>query len=447
MPDFIHFSPPARPYVNPAYHTSPALRHQRRHLQGHARPHRPLRRRWWGLVFLFWYLVLLLIPWGLILEFAYAPSEEVLNQADVDTNRAWFRGRMQAFEVATAMFSVPVVSGMLERAAVVQTMRTARAGRGAGKRLNGKELLILANRPWASPYKCWDEVGNLYQWNRFVAFAAALVVLVVATPIVRAATIPIDVRTVRISTGGEAQLFTPVVSLAAKIVVSILIGLQATILLSLAIYVWKQPTWTDTLDALATARIGAGLAEKVDMIKRIRPYSWTEAQELGGLDALIGLVEEEELREITRTQLARIGADGNEQRDLGTAAGVGGDGTGMNGQPAAPAVQTPEAEGDEQLDLDIGSVQRSRADNAPSYQAAQPSSTGDGGARAANAGEAQPQVGQEGQPPQYQERIAYPIPPPPSIVPEYLLAVGAHGVVPKKLKKGKPVVRAPAGNL
>lgn len=51
----------------------------------------------------------------------------------------------------------------------------------------------------------------------------------------------------------------PFISLPAIIVVSVLMLLQITGLLSLRVYNYRNPAWTDSLDAFAMARIGASL--------------------------------------------------------------------------------------------------------------------------------------------------------------------------------------------
>jgi hypothetical protein len=42
-------------------------------------------------------------------------------------------------------------------------------------------------------------------------------------------------------------------------VVSVLLGLFLLVLLSVAVYAWRTPTWTTTLDAFAMLRIGAAV--------------------------------------------------------------------------------------------------------------------------------------------------------------------------------------------
>ncbi|KAJ6592826.1 hypothetical protein B0H19DRAFT_1224624 [Mycena capillaripes] len=51
----------------------------------------------------------------------------------------------------------------------------------------------------------------------------------------------------------------PVLSLTGIIVVSVVLGLFLLVLLGVAVYAWRTPTWTTTLDAFAMLRIGAAV--------------------------------------------------------------------------------------------------------------------------------------------------------------------------------------------
>ncbi|KAJ7366124.1 hypothetical protein DFH08DRAFT_678543 [Mycena albidolilacea] len=55
------------------------------------------------------------------------------------------------------------------------------------------------------------------------------------------------------------DLQVPLLSLTGIIVVSVLLGLFLLVLLSVAVYAWRTPTWTTTLDAFAMLRIGAAV--------------------------------------------------------------------------------------------------------------------------------------------------------------------------------------------
>jgi hypothetical protein len=64
-------------------------------------------------------------------------------------------------------------------------------------------------------------------------------------------------RVIQSSPGRMVQ--KPVVSTAALVVLSILIGLQVIGLSYLAYYIYQVPTWTHALDAMAMARIVSAL--------------------------------------------------------------------------------------------------------------------------------------------------------------------------------------------
>ncbi|KAJ7745394.1 hypothetical protein B0H14DRAFT_2406737, partial [Mycena olivaceomarginata] len=60
-----------------------------------------------------------------------------------------------------------------------------------------------------------------------------------------------------------ADLQVPLLSLTGIIVVSVLLGLFLLVLLSVAVYAWRTPTWTTTLDAFAMLRIGAAVGARL----------------------------------------------------------------------------------------------------------------------------------------------------------------------------------------
>lgn len=78
----------------------------------------------------------------------------------------------------------------------------------------------------------------------------------------------------------------PSVSAAGVIVVSVLLGLQVLGILFLMGYIYSIPTWTDTLDSLAIARIAHQLPdEDQDLLKEIglRRARSTEVEKLGAV--------------------------------------------------------------------------------------------------------------------------------------------------------------------
>lgn len=82
----------------------------------------------------------------------------------------------------------------------------------------------------------------------------------------------------------------PVLSNTALIVLSVLIGLQLLGLGYLTYYLYRVPTWSDQLDAMAMARIGASLHDK-GVLPAIGPVSKEDLDALQTVSGLIGIVE------------------------------------------------------------------------------------------------------------------------------------------------------------
>jgi hypothetical protein len=95
----------------------------------------------------------------------------------------------------------------------------------------------------------------------------------------------------------------PVVGEAATIVLSILIALQLVGLCYLAYYIYHVPTWTGALDAIAIARIGAGLRDQ-HALPPIGPVDLKDLDALRSVDGLIGLVDKTEISERSRRRRA-----------------------------------------------------------------------------------------------------------------------------------------------
>jgi hypothetical protein len=93
-------------------------------------------------------------------------------------------------------------------------------------------------------------------------------------------------RTIYSSPGQLVQ--RPVVSTAALIVLSILIGLQVLALAYLAYYIYHVPTWTGALDAMAMVRIGSSLSQQ-DMLPSLGPVTQQDIDALRNVDGLIGV--------------------------------------------------------------------------------------------------------------------------------------------------------------
>lgn len=93
-------------------------------------------------------------------------------------------------------------------------------------------------------------------------------------------------RIVYTSPGQSIQ--KPIVSTAAVIVLSMLIGLQLVGLAFLAWYIYRVPTWVDALDAMAIARIGASVKQH-DVLPPIGPVTQKDRDALESVDGLVGI--------------------------------------------------------------------------------------------------------------------------------------------------------------
>jgi hypothetical protein len=91
---------------------------------------------------------------------------------------------------------------------------------------------------------------------------------------------------------GGTEVLLPKKSFAATVAVSVLLGLQIALLLGFLLYGFWMPRWTDTLDAVALASIGAQLKDRV----QFPPLGTAEANELlqrlRKEDGLVGLVQD-----------------------------------------------------------------------------------------------------------------------------------------------------------
>ncbi|KAK3290244.1 uncharacterized protein B0H64DRAFT_421100 [Chaetomium fimeti] len=89
---------------------------------------------------------------------------------------------------------------------------------------------------------------------------------------------------------------THVVSTAGLVVVTVLLGLQVFGILALVWYIYRMPTWTKTLDAMAVARITRQLADRDGGFLRSDAL-WMptpeESRQMEETDALVGLVDHE----------------------------------------------------------------------------------------------------------------------------------------------------------
>jgi hypothetical protein len=87
----------------------------------------------------------------------------------------------------------------------------------------------------------------------------------------------------------------PAVTLASKIVVSVLIFLQLVGLAAIAWYIYRLPTWAPALDALAAARMGKSLRD--EDLPPIGPVTRKDVMKLTKADGLVGVVVQEEKKD------------------------------------------------------------------------------------------------------------------------------------------------------
>ncbi|CAN9373052.1 unnamed protein product [Alternaria sp. RS040] len=93
----------------------------------------------------------------------------------------------------------------------------------------------------------------------------------------------------------------PVLSRSSVIIMSVLIGLQLLGLGYLAHYLYRVPSWSDQLDAMAIARIGASLDHQ-GVLPAIGPVSKEDLVTLQTVGGLIGIVERSPCHESSATE-------------------------------------------------------------------------------------------------------------------------------------------------
>jgi hypothetical protein len=104
-------------------------------------------------------------------------------------------------------------------------------------------------------------------------------------------------RKIYASPGVTAQ--KPVISKAALIILSVLLGLQ---LGYLTYYLYRFPTWSDSLDATTIACIGASL-DHHGVLPAIGPVSQKDLEALNTVEGLVGIVVKESHRESSTIRL------------------------------------------------------------------------------------------------------------------------------------------------
>jgi len=104
------------------------------------------------------------------------------------------------------------------------------------------------------------------------------------------------VRTAAVTAGDSARTIStsrgtafskPYVSSAGIGIISALIGLQLAVLAALTVYIYRGPTWTSSLDALAVAKVSAYVDKKHDFL--LKPDD--DAAMLSKLEYVDGLVD------------------------------------------------------------------------------------------------------------------------------------------------------------
>lgn len=106
------------------------------------------------LLIAFSYLALLITPWALTCAVAWNPdilAQRTMNARDPTNDFYVSYSAVQAIEVLDAMaavVSLPVLSSLLARAAVVFSQRRRGGGTGSHRKLTVRQLFALADRGW-----------------------------------------------------------------------------------------------------------------------------------------------------------------------------------------------------------------------------------------------------------------------------------------------------------
>lgn len=100
----------------------------------------------------------------------------------------------------------------------------------------------------------------------------------------------------------------PSVSLVAIIIISVVIGLQVLGILVLMVYITRSPTWTPTLNALATARIGAALLPET--LPAMGELKFGYAKLLDHVDGIVGVVGERQDGVYGKVPILGLGGEG-----------------------------------------------------------------------------------------------------------------------------------------
>jgi len=169
-----------------------------------------------------------------------------------------------------------------------------RLAAGRSNLLKTMHHLLAAFSP-ASKDRNLDNTENLLTTAIFVANQAFLTM---ASPEFGPANALPQGRLIYASPGTAVQ--KPSLSRTALIVLSVLIGLQLLGLGYLTYYLYRAPSWTDQLDAMAMARIGASLRDR-GVLPAIGPVTKEDIAALKTVGGLIGIVEKRPRRDSSTT--------------------------------------------------------------------------------------------------------------------------------------------------
>ena len=129
-------------------------------------------------------------------------------------------------------------------------------------------------------------------------FVANQAFITMASPEFGPANAPPQGRLIYASPGTAVQ--KPSLSRTAGVVLSVLIGLQLLGLGYLTYYLYRIPSWTYQLDAMAMARIGASLHDR-GVLPAIGSVSKDDIAALQTVGGLIGIVEKRQRRDSSTT--------------------------------------------------------------------------------------------------------------------------------------------------
>ena len=145
----------------------------------------PLRYRKRSLWILAFYLPILVIPWVVtcvmmvrpLSSRSYYQNRSGMSRPDLSDLLAALRVT-GVFEKIQAVLAIPIVSGLLAEAAVVYSQR-----RGPSQKLSVRQLLALADRPWAdaaSYFKSSSDMGS-----HLIMASGLFILLIAATPAIQ----------------------------------------------------------------------------------------------------------------------------------------------------------------------------------------------------------------------------------------------------------------------